>query len=60
MAGTKKLSVVGNNNWEVEDDLRIMCRAKEIQMDEKRYSKVKELAKTKMTEIASIAGGESK
>lgn len=58
MAKTKVGYPMREDDWQVEGDLRTMCQAKEIMMDEKRHGKVKELAKKKMTEIAAIASGE--
>lgn len=47
---------VSSDDWQVEEDLRTICRAKEIQKDPKRMAKVKELAKSKMIDMASVAG----
>lgn len=41
-------------DWEVEDGFRTLCRAKEIQKDTKLMAKIKEYAKQKMTETASV------
>lgn len=49
-----------DDDWQTEDDLRTMCRAKEIMMDEKRHGAVKEMAKKKMTDMAALASGEHK
>ena len=46
------------DDWQVEDDLRTLMRAEEIEKDPKRYKAAKELAKKKLLEMASIAGGE--
>jgi len=41
--------------WRVEDDLRTLQRAEEIEKDPKRMDKVRALAKEKLMELASIA-----
>ena len=41
--------------WRVEDDLRTLQRAEEIEKDPKRMAKVKAMAKEKLMELASIA-----
>lgn len=46
---------LGNSDWETEDDLRTLCRAKEIENDPKRMKKCQEMAKKKMVEMGSIA-----
>lgn len=46
------------DEWQIEEDLRTLCRAKEILADEKRHAKVKELAKEKMMAVSAVAGGE--
>lgn len=52
----KKTSrAVSDDDWQVEHDLRTICAAREIEKDPKRMAKVKELAKRKMTEMASIS-----
>lgn len=51
----KNSLVVASDDWQVEDDLRTLCRAEEIKKDAKRMAKVKALAKEKMMEHATIA-----
>ena len=43
------------DDWQVEDALRTLTRAKEIQKDKKMMSLVKALAKKKIAAIATIA-----
>jgi hypothetical protein len=43
------------NDWECEEDLRTLVRAKEIEKDPKRYKAAQELAKKKMMEVAAVA-----
>ena len=54
----KSPMMVENDKWQVEDDLRTLCRAEEIKKDPKRYAKAKAMAKEKMMEHASIANEE--
>jgi hypothetical protein len=42
-------------DWEVEDALRTLIRAKEIQKDPKLLAKVQALAKKKMLDVAAVA-----
>lgn len=60
MASGKKVlnAVAAVDDWQTEDDLRTLMRAEEIEKDPKRYKAAKELAKKKLLEMASIAGGE--
>ncbi len=64
MAKNRKMAAAiaaTEDSWQVEDDLRTMARAEEIQKDSKRMAKVTALAKKKMMEMASIASeGEEK
>jgi hypothetical protein len=48
-----------DNDWKVESDLRSVMECEVIEADPVRMKKVRELAKKKMLEIASIASGES-
>jgi hypothetical protein len=48
-----------DNDWKVESDLRTVMDAEAIEADPVRMKKVRELAKKKMLDIASIASGES-
>jgi hypothetical protein len=51
-----KVMACDNDDWQVEDDLRTLCKAKEIQADPKRMKKCQELATVKMKEMGSVAG----
>ena len=44
-----------SNDWEVEDALRTMMRAKEIEKDTKLMEKVRKLAEQKMKAAARFA-----
>lgn len=46
-----------NDDWQTEDDLRTLCKAKEIQNDPKRMKKCQEMATKKMKEMGAVAGG---
>lgn len=46
----------GMDDYQVEDDLRTLCRAKEIQSDAKRMKACQEMAKKKVKEMKSVAG----
>lgn len=54
----KQSHIVGmkEHDWEAEEDLRTFMRYCEIKKDPKRMAKVRELAKGKLTEIASVVG----
>jgi len=54
----KTNSVVGmkDHDWQAEDDLHTFMRYCEVKKDPKRMAKVKELAKKKLTDIASVVG----
>lgn len=41
-------------DWQVESDLRTMIEAEQIEKDQKRMAKVRELAKKRMMEIAKL------
>jgi hypothetical protein len=43
-------------DWECEEDLRTLIRAKEIEKDAKRLEKARALAKKKMLDVAAVAG----
>ena len=45
--------------WKVEQDLRTLMECEAIEADPKRMKAVRELAKKKMMEIASVASGET-
>lgn len=48
-------SPFGANDWQVEDDLRTLQRAREIQHDPKRMKAVRTLAKAKLADMAAIS-----
>lgn len=56
----KKRSLNGSINpddeWQVEDDMRTLMRAKEIQADPKRMARVKAMARKKLEQVASVMG----
>lgn len=54
-----KATSITNDDWETEDDLRILCKAKEIQKDPKRMAKCQKLAEKKMVDMARVAGKEA-
>ena len=55
-AKTVKLAVpVSEVDWQVQDDYRTICHAREIERDVKRMAKVKEYAKKVMLDAGSIA-----
>lgn len=45
-----------NEEWQVEDDMRTLMRAKEIQADPKRMAKIKIMARKKLEQVASVMG----
>lgn len=51
-------SVKSEDEWITENDLQTLTRAREIRNDPKRMARVKELAKKRISEIASLAGEE--
>lgn len=51
----KSSKIVGTYDWEVEDALRTLMRAKEIEKDAKLMEKVQKLAKEKMMAHAAVA-----
>lgn len=46
---------MASDDWQVEQDLRTLNDAREIQDDPKRMKKVKALAAKKLTDMAAIA-----
>lgn len=52
-------TIAANDDWQTEDDLRTLCKAKEIQNDSKRMKKCQEMAKKKMMEMGAVAGGDN-
>lgn len=55
MPKAKTSTLVDSTDWEVEDALRTMMRAKEIEKDTKLMEKVRKLAEEKMKAAAYIA-----
>lgn len=56
MAKTKsQANIAPQDDWQTEDDLRTLVRAKEIQKDPKRMAKAQAMAKKKMLEVAAVA-----
>jgi hypothetical protein len=45
-----------DEEWQVDDDMRTLIRAKEIQADPKRMAKIKTLARKKLETVASVLG----
>lgn len=43
-----------DEEWRVEDDMRTLMRAKEIEADPKRIAKVKIMAEKKLKEVAGV------
>jgi hypothetical protein len=55
-----KKGTVPSDDWQAEDDLRTICRAREIEKDPKRMAKVKALAKSRTAEMAVITNSGKK
>lgn len=55
MPKAKSSPFASSTDWEVEDALRTLMRAKEIEKDTKLMEKVRKLAEEKMKATASIA-----
>ena len=49
------VKVSEDEKWRVENDLRVLVEAREIQNDAKRFAKVQALAKEKLLEVSAIA-----
>lgn len=45
-----------DEDWRAESDLRTLIEAEQIEKDPKRFKRAKELAKSRLLEMASIAG----
>jgi hypothetical protein len=43
------------DDWQIEEDLRTLIRAKEIEKDPKRLKAAQDLAKKKMMDVAAVA-----
>lgn len=50
-----KNAIAVERDWQVEDDLRTLERAREIENDPKRMKKCQELATEKMKSMGAIA-----
>lgn len=50
------VEIKASEEWMVEDDMRTLMRAKEIQCDPKRMAKIKVLARKKLEQVASVMG----
>lgn len=50
------VAIKPDEEWQVEDDMRTLMRAKEIQADPKRMAKIKALARKKLETVASVLG----
>jgi len=51
-------TIRGEDDWQVESDLRTLMDAEKIEKDPKRLAKARALAKSKLLEVAAIASGE--
>lgn len=51
----KANAALGSQDWEVEDALRTLMRAKEIEKNPKLMEKVRKLAEEKMKSAAAVA-----
>lgn len=49
------ISPATERDWQTEDDLRTLQRAREIEKDPKRLKRVQDLAKEKLQEMAEIS-----
>lgn len=58
-AKTKSVAIDCADDWRVQSDLDTYLRWREIKRDKKRLKAVKELAKEKLTDYATIAGSEN-
>lgn len=47
--------VSADEEWRVEDDLRTLVNAEQIEKDPKRMAKVRALAKKRLIELAGVA-----
>lgn len=56
MAKRSPVAIKDDEEWQVEDDMRTLMRAKEIQADPKRMAKVKAMARKKLEQVASVMG----
>ncbi|WP_447593538.1 hypothetical protein [Aquipseudomonas campi] len=51
----KKDTLAVDQEWQVEEDMRTVLRAKEIQRDPKRMAAVRKLAQKKMDDMKNIS-----
>jgi hypothetical protein len=56
MKGKMTMAVMPNDDYQVEDDLRTLCRAAEIHKDPKRMKACQAMAKKKAAEMEKVAG----
>lgn len=47
--------VAAETDWRAESDLSTLIEAEKIKKDPKRYAKAKELAKSKLIDVAAVA-----
>lgn len=62
MAKGKRVTTIGMSepaDWQTDNDLSILMQARKIRNDPKRFAAAKALAKTRLTEVAQIAGSTS-
>jgi len=55
MAKANTMAISADKEWQIESDLRTLMEAEKIEKDEKRFKAVKELAKKRLLELASVA-----
>jgi len=49
-----------DDEWRVEEDLRTLCRAKEIEADPVRFERCRKLARKKQQEMKGVADSPAK
>lgn len=52
---TKAMAVPSMDDWQAQDDLRTLARAREIKADAKRMAAVRKLAEQQMVAAAAVA-----
>lgn len=50
----KAVAISEDKKWQVEDDMRTLLRAREIQRDPKRMAEVRKMARLKMAEMKNL------
>lgn len=55
MAKANTMAISADKEWQIESDLRTLMEAEKIEKDEKRFKAVKELAKKRLLDLASVA-----